>query len=132
MAGLEQEVDGVRYPDVRENIISAIRGLSNRDYQRRVWVMREMPPNVVHDDFALAIEILYDLAGLRDDTPETWVGVILCDKKEAELADAVMTQLDGVLGKYGSDKTDEEYINCPEWPRVIAASQQFMNYVNEK
>lgn len=132
MDGLEQEVGGVRYPDVRENIVAAIRGLSNEEYQRRVWIGREMPANVEHDDFALAIEILYDLAGLRDDKPETWIGVILRDRNEAELVDAVMVQLDVVLDKYGANRADDEYINLPEWANVVAASKRFTDYVDRE
>jgi hypothetical protein len=68
----------VKYPQMRQDLISTIRKLADPEYQRKVWVDHQFPEGVEYDSFDLAISILLDDTALVEE-PETHIGVILVD-----------------------------------------------------
>ncbi|MGW4114001.1 SCO4402 family protein [Actinosynnema sp. NPDC004786] len=119
---MEQAMTGVDYPDMRVEIVDAIRALSDPEYQRRVWVRREMPHPNYHDNFTMNIHVLYDDTTVFENLSEA-VGPYLRNQAEIRALAPLKDALDSLFDVYGTELTDEEYIDKPEWPTVIATAR---------
>ena len=111
----------VRYPYMREALLETIHKLANREYQHRAWVNQEFPDPNRYDCFDNVVHFLFDDSYLADDAERT-IGAILENEKEAEVVQRIINSINIVLKKLGTEASDEEYINCPEWDDVVVAA----------
>ncbi len=113
----------MKYPEMRNELISNLESLSDWEYQKKCWVLRECPNGVEYDEFDLSVHFLFDDTKLATD-PESTVGSFLKDEIEAQAVKTVCHELNSIFDKYGYNLTDEEYINLVEWPKVIESASK--------
>lgn len=110
----------VRFPAARRELLSALRALADLEYQRRVWIRRELPTPGYYDELDLEIHVLYDDTCVLPN-PELCVGtVIRASEVEA------LRRLDGVLGPVIDElgnSADEDYLAHEDWTAVAAAAK---------
>jgi hypothetical protein len=119
MAALAQLVGSVmslRYPEMRAEVIEALRTLSDVDYQRRVWINHEWPEPNAYDSLDEQVHILFDDIDVCVD-PARWVGVVLQPSEVEPLRR--LCELFGVLIDDLGDVPDEVYLAEPRWPSVV-------------
>lgn len=54
------------------------------------------------------------------------------DEDEMHAVTAVIRAIDHILKTYGTELTDEQYINAPEWTQVVSAAQTALAVLNKK
>lgn len=111
----------VKYPKMREELLETLRSLADREYQHKVWLERDYPPEIKYDCFDEVVHFLYDDTVLAEN-PDAALGVIIEDEKEARLISAVCQAIDLVFEALGTGVSDEEYIKSSEWTRVVEAA----------
>lgn len=119
----EEKLLTLKYPQIREELLETLRSLADAEYQRSAWVNHEFPPGIEYDEFDYAVHFLYDDAGLAED-PEGAIGLFVKDEQEVQLIKTVVHALERVFNALGTNATDEEYINSPEWAGVLKTASQ--------
>lgn len=116
---MDHLTSGVEFPLKRENVIAAVRALSDMEYQRTRWGRYEEGVRF-YDDLALDIHVLYDDTDVLPD-PRGAVPAVLHQSEVGPLAHlgAVLAPL---LDAYG-DSAEEVYRRDPRWPDVVAAAR---------
>lgn len=109
------------YPSMRLELIYYLEGLSDREYQNQSWVENNRP-NGGHDELDYSIHFLYDDTCLAKN-PSSLIGIVLKDQAEVDAIKDLIDELENVFEKYGTNLSDEEYINKKEWDRVILAAR---------
>ena len=107
----------VQYPEWRDEVIDAVRALSDLDYQRRVWVSGESIGPNFFDSLQERIHTLFDDADVLPE-PGHRLGVLLRDDGEVEALRHLGRMLDEVISDLG-DAPDEHYLADPRWPEVV-------------
>ncbi|MET9482693.1 hypothetical protein [Streptomyces sp. NPDC006638] len=122
MAGVElSELSGVSFPDMRRNVVSAVRALADEEYQHRVWVGRIYPQEGFYDDLSVNLNILYDDTLVLDDPPSA-LGTVLTSEEEVAAMVVLASAVDDLLRREGNDKTDAEYVASPLWGAVLRSA----------
>ncbi|TQJ52685.1 hypothetical protein FBY34_0385 [Streptomyces sp. SLBN-115] len=106
---------------MRMNVISAVEALSDREYQRRVWIERDYPSGEYFDDFTLNVNILYDDTLVLED-PAATLGLILRSREEVEAMAQLASALNELFRGEGKEKADEEYVESPLWDVVVRSA----------
>lgn len=117
----------MKFPEMRNELISNLEGLSDLRYQQDCWVNGRCPAPVEYDCFDLPVHFLFDDTDLHCD-PESLIGDILKDKKEAELISDVCVAIDNIFQKYGTELSDQEYLELSEWVEVLRSSKTAFDY----
>jgi hypothetical protein len=118
----------VKFPDMRREVISALRSLADPEHQRLRWGRVEEGVDY-YDDLTLNVHILYDDTQVLP-SPETAVPAVL-HQSEAPALQA----LDAVLGPLLDDlgeQPDSEFLADPRWPRVVEAARHALAVVEER
>jgi hypothetical protein len=113
----------MKYPEMRKELISTMKCLSDRNYQRTVWIEKKYPKGVVDDNFDYAVHFLFDDTCLAED-PKKLIGYALKNEKECDLVTDVIDALNILFEKLGTNLSDEQYINSPFWEKVIETSKK--------
>ena len=113
----------VKYPKMREELLETLRSLADREYQHKVWLEGDYPPEIECDSFDEVVHFLYDDTVLAEN-PDATIGVIIENEKEARLMSAVCQAIDLVFEVLGTEASDEEYITSSEWTRVVEAASK--------
>ncbi len=106
---------------MRKELIQYLEGLSNLEYQKKIWVAGKSIDGTVHDELDYAIHFLYDDTELATD-PNSLIGWILLDQCEADSIRNLTCAIDRLFEINGLELTDEEYIQKNEWPSVVSAA----------
>jgi hypothetical protein len=112
----------IQLPHKREELIYYLTALADPVYQHRVWLKHEFPPGIVYDCFDYAVNFFFDDTALAD-APQETIGWILENEEEMQAVSKVINAVDEVLNKLGTELTDEQYINSPEWQSVIESAK---------
>ncbi|MFJ2456801.1 hypothetical protein ACIOWK_34805 [Pseudomonas protegens] len=118
----KMELTDLKYPTMREELISYLQGLSSLDYQYSAWVSRTNP-DIGYDEFNYTVNFLYDDTDLATDA-RSWVGIVLRGECEVKAISDVVKSIDRVFDKYGACLTDAECLTKPEWVDVIESSKR--------
>ncbi|MEV4096180.1 SCO4402 family protein [Streptosporangium saharense] len=121
MDEIMQDVNDIRFLSMRDEIISSVNTLANREYQQNVWVERKYPHPGYYDDFSMNIHILYDDTNVLED-PEGAIGTYLTSHDEAEALANLHEALEALFTELGTELTDIEYINSAYWEAVVEAA----------
>ncbi len=113
----------VQLPQMREEIIAAVRALSDPDHQRQVWIERRYPHPGYYDDLTLNLNVLYDDTLVLED-PEAAIGTTLRDTAEAQKMQQLADRLDEILNSVGPAEGDATYIGHRLWPLVVEAARE--------
>ncbi|MFH8753746.1 hypothetical protein ACH4GK_41465 [Streptomyces rimosus] len=119
----------VQFPEMRERVISAVRHLSDTQYQRKVWLNRDYPHAGYYDDFTLTFNSLQDTAVL-DDTVAA-IGITLTSAAEAAAMQHLADQLEEILDTVGGQAPDSAFLASPLWNRVVDAAQQALKAMSQ-
>ncbi|MGX1887569.1 SCO4402 family protein [Streptomyces sp. NPDC055287] len=126
--GVEQAVtvERVKLPEMRAEIISALRALSDTGYQKRVWIDRDYPHPDYYDDFTLNVNVLYDDTTVLAD-PEAALGYTLTSEAEVRVMKTLADVLGNTLSQVGREATDAEFLASPCWPQVVATATRALS-----
>jgi len=120
----------VEFPYMRTELISYIKGLSDKNYQYNEWVLHK-GESCTYDEFDYTVHFLYDDTDISENADD-YIGSIFLDKKEADSVRNIVEKIDIIFDKYGLELSDEEYIEKPEWNDVIEAAQKARNILGEE
>lgn len=107
----------VQFPDMRLEVIAALRALADPQRQQSWGKVEEGVSS--YDDLTLNVHILYDDCQVLPD-PSAAVGSVL-EASEVDALRAVHEVLNPLLDELG-DKPDSEYVGDPRWRSVVAAA----------
>ncbi|WP_240351514.1 SCO4402 family protein [Streptomyces olivoreticuli] len=120
----------IQLPEMRAEVITAVRALSDPEYQKRVWVDRQYPSPGYFDDFTLNVNILDDATVL--DAPYATIGFTLASDEEA----GAMAELAGCLGEVldavGAESPDDAFLASPLWEKVVAAAKAALDELTHR
>lgn len=112
----------VKYPEMRSEVVEAVRALSDPEYQRSQWGRYEDGVEY-YDDLTLNIHVLYDDCMVLPD-PHVAVPDVL---RESEVQ--VFAALERALGPMIEDlgnQADAVYIADPRWHAVVEAAARVL------
>ncbi|WP_353112390.1 hypothetical protein [Microbacterium sp.] len=112
----------VEFPYMREEVFRAIRGLSDRGYQDRVWG-RHKPGSHFFSDLNLNIHILFDDMRVFPD-PEPEVGAFIYADEVAAFRE-VGPFYDALIDALG-DQSQEVYLRDPRWGNIVQRAKSTM------
>ncbi|MGC4760883.1 SCO4402 family protein [Micromonospora trifolii] len=115
----------VRFPDLRNEIVRAVKALADPAYQWSAWVRRELPPGR-YDEFTHRIHILYDDTAVLED-PNAAIGIYLRSQEEADAMRNLAQTLDVLFDECGMELPDEAYLRAPGWPAVVQAANRALS-----
>jgi len=117
----------LKYPSMRDELISYLEGLSDPSYQYKAWVERTSP-ELSYDELNYTVHFLYDDTQLAND-PDAWIGLVLKNKDEAQALKGVGNAIENVFEIYGLDLSDSEYLGKKEWACVVEASRHALRVI---
>jgi hypothetical protein len=118
----------MKFPGMRKELIEYLEGLGDKVYQYSCWVNKECPKGIEYDELDYAVHFFFDDTNLSE-TPEELIGYCLSNESEAHAVKAVCSALQYLFDKYGFEKTDEEYICCSEWDKVVDAANKAVDII---
>lgn len=120
-------MSAIEFPEMRHEVIAALRSLSDRTHQQLRWGRREEGVNY-YDDLTLNLHILYDDCQVLP-SPESAVPAVLHAREVTALRalDAALSPLIGDLG----DRPDSDYQTDPRWPGIIEAARSALKVMEE-
>ncbi|MBT5109021.1 MAG: hypothetical protein HOM25_10085 [Rhodospirillaceae bacterium] len=119
----------INLPNMRVQLIGCLESLSDLAYQKKCWVLDKCPVGV-QDNFNLSVHFFFDDTSLSEN-PHLLVGVCLRNENEAQAIQQVCQMIDKVFDEHGLDKSDEEYINCPEWGAVLNSASEALAIIRK-
>lgn len=117
----------VEFPEMRNEVIAALRSLSDPAHQKRVWGRVEDGVDY-YDDLTLNIHILYDDTQVLP-TPETAVPTVL-HQSEVDALREVDRALAPLIRDLGNSP-DDRYLGDPRWVEVLRASGAALDVMRE-
>jgi hypothetical protein len=110
----------VTFPEMRDEVIAALRSLSDPLHQETQWGRAEEGVNY-YDDLTLNVNTLYDDCRVLP-SPESSVPEVLLDSDVPALQ-AVEDALGPMIRDLGN-RPDADYLADPRWGSVVTAAQQ--------
>ncbi|WP_405656899.1 hypothetical protein [Streptomyces sp. RK9] len=120
----------VNLPEMRAEVVSAVRALASPEHQQKVWIDRTYPHPDYYDDLTLNVHILYDDTTVLA-SPEAALGNTLASEQEVRAMEELARALDAVLENVGVDVPDAEFLRSPLWPQVVVAAQAALAALDE-
>lgn len=120
----------IKYPAMRKELAGYLQSLSDLDYQRRIWVEGGSEGSIQHDEFDYAVHFLYDDTQLARD-PRATIGWILRNVSEADRIETLVAAIEHIFQSYGTELSDAQYIDLPEWCSVVDAAQKALAAISE-
>lgn len=117
--------DKIKYPEMRGEVLTALRSLSDIEHQRTRWGRSY---DDYYGDLDLNIHVLYDDTSVLED-PDLTVGSIVYSN-EVPLLRALDEVLNPILDEVG-DRPDSDYINHAKWATVLNAAAQAVQMFEE-
>ena len=124
------ELSELKFRSMREELISYLSGLSDLEYQYQAWVERSSP-GLDYDELNYTVHFLCDDTWLAENA-SNWIGLVLRDEIEARSVENVVSALDLVFDKYGTELSDKEYLEKKEWLWVVNASKDALSILLSK
>ena len=119
---MEQAMTLVWFPRARRQTIISIAALSDRPYQERVWLRRELPFPDYYDELDLNIHVLFDDLCILPHPGPADHQVLLPGPEVGRLA-ALGTVFDSMIRRLG-DLGDADYLSDPQWPEIVDLAQR--------
>ncbi len=119
----------MKFPMMRAELVSYLEGLADKAYQQSCWVNDKCPVGVV-DCFDLPIHFLFDDTDLATNATSC-IGYFIRNESEAQAITKLCNILDDIFEKYGTELSDAQYIELPEWDNVISQAQFTLHLVRK-
>lgn len=116
---------------MREQLIDFLLCLSDMEYQKECWVKGNCPSGVQWDNFDLAVHFFFDDTDLASNA-KIQIGYFLRDENEANLVRDLCNKIDIIFDEYGTELSDNEYINLPEWKEVLRAAKKAHSFISNR
>jgi hypothetical protein len=116
---MSDPVSSIRFPAMRQEVLSALESLSDRHHQATAWGRYDRGTEQ-YDDLTLNVHILYDDCQVLPD-PQKAVGTVLLPTETARLRH-LYKALNPLLEDLG-DSPDAVYLADPRWPCVVHAAR---------
>ncbi|MGZ8750460.1 MAG: SCO4402 family protein [Pseudonocardia sp.] len=120
---MSDQVSSIRFPAMRQEVLSALESLSDRNHQAAAWGRHDRRAGR-YDDLTLNVHILYDDCQVLPD-PQTAVGAVLLAGETARLRH-LHKALNPLLEDLG-DSSDAVYLADPRWPSVVHAARSALD-----
>lgn len=117
----------VQFPRMRDEVIAALRSLSDRRHQDLQWGVYD-PDVTYYDDLALVVHVLYDDCQVLPD-PASSVGAVLLPE-EVEPLRRLSDVLDPILDEL-RDRPDVDYLAHDQWKDVEGAACEVLIAMQE-
>lgn len=111
----------LKYPSMREELISYLGELSDKEYQIRNWLPENSEDGIPKSSLDYSVHFLFDDTNLSLD-PKKCIGFFLYNENEANVISKLIRAIDVLFKVYGDKLTDKEYICTPEWLEVMHAA----------
>ncbi|MER6046642.1 hypothetical protein ABT168_04085 [Streptomyces sp. NPDC001793] len=119
----------IRLPEMREEVVSAVRALADPEYQKRVWIERKYPNPGYFDDFTLNVNILGDATVLDD--PYAAIGYTLASEEEAQAMKGLSDRLLHIIEEVGSESPDSAFLASPLWDGIAEAARNALEVMTQ-
>lgn len=116
----------VKYPEMRQQVATALAALADPDYQQRVWIERTYPQHDFYDDLTLNVNILYDMVLPN---ARSRIGAVLLTENEVDKL-TILEKVLGPLVKELRDAPDNQYLADPRWQDVVLAARAALSSMN--
>lgn len=121
---MERAVSSViEHPEMRNEVIAALRSLSDPLHQRTQWGRVEEGVDY-YDDLTLNVHVLYDDTMVLP-SPEVAIPGVLHENEASALR--MVDEALGPLIRELGDRPDEAYMADPRWANVVAAARAALN-----
>lgn len=117
----------VTFPEMRNEVIAALRSLSDPVHQATRWG-RSIEGVDYYDDLTLNVNTLYDDCQVLP-SPESAVPAVLLERDIPSLS-----ELQAALGPMIVDlgnRSDADYLADPRWPTVVAAAKSALDAMHQ-
>ncbi|MCE9637530.1 MAG: hypothetical protein K8T90_17655 [Planctomycetes bacterium] len=121
----------VRFPQMRWFLQEALRALADSEFQQLVWVARRSDAEKRwHANFDEVVHTILDDLDLGRD-PDKSIGSFTCNVDEARAAAEVACAIERLLKKYGTRRSDAEYVATREWSEVMQLARQALDLMKD-
>jgi hypothetical protein len=114
----------IKFPDMRENLIGAIRYLANSETEITHKKVDGEGNLLEYFDFSLAVHIIYDDIPGMEDSHEGCIGDILKNEDEEKCMKELIKNLNYVLDVDEVGELDKNYILSKHWQLVIKSARK--------
>ena len=128
MEELEPPMTTVQYPNMRAEVVGALKALSDHEYQQRVWTRHDYPHDKFYDDLTTNLNILFDDTCVLPD-PKQRIGWILYPN-EVEALRELAEVLDPLITELG-DADDTHYLEHSQWGEVVRRAGNAQSVFNQ-
>ena len=128
MALIESTMNQIRFPDMRANLHGFSESLSDEAYQTRVWI--EHQPSATCDSFTDVVHFFYDDTTLAEH-PDQWIGLILRNASEVNAVKALVSAMDSLFAKMGTEAPDETYRRSGDWPQIVILARKLVAQLDQ-
>ena len=125
---MEPTMNPIRFLDMRANLHGFSESLSDEAYQKRVWIERQ--PSATRDSFTDVVHFFYDDTTLAEH-PDQWLGLILRNASEVDAVKALVSAMDVLFAKIGTEEPDEAYIRSADWPQVVMLARKLVTQLEQ-
>ena len=110
----------IQYPEMRAQVVTSLRSLSNLEHQRTQWG-KASEDGAYYDDLDLNVHVLYDDTTVLPDPVESVGSIIMAD--EVGVLEKFNSVLEPIIDELG-DEPDAVYLAHPGWNAVINAAAE--------
>lgn len=108
----------IQYPEMRAQVITSLRSLSDLEHQRTQWG-KVTDDEGHYDDLDLNVHVLYDDTTVLPDPVESVGSIITAD--EVDVLEKLNSVLEPIIDELG-DEPDAAYLAHPGWNAVVSAA----------
>lgn len=119
----------VKFKERRTNLIAFLEVLADSEYQNKFWKQKK-GVNVIQNyaDFEMVIHFFFDDTQLAEDAYHE-IEYFLKTEQEAIVLTELTQLLNALLEKYGTTLLDSEYIEKPEWSKIINHAKKVLDII---
>jgi hypothetical protein len=125
----EELIDTVEHPYMRMELVSKIKKLSDRSYQKRYWC-KQTAKHFFWDNLRMVREFIDD--NCLFEAPYDQIGYSLRSEDELKILVPVFNLLEKVPNEIGRDRPDLDYLDSPLWEELIQASARAFKYIKDQ
>ncbi len=118
----------VLYPNMREELINAMRTLSDVEYQQRAWIEHIFPVGIQYDEFSISLNIIEDVGFFEKTEPK--IGGVIENLQELIAVERVAYAIEYMFNCRGNNRTDAEYMADPLWSVVVGRAAKALKILS--
>lgn len=116
--------------NIRNTLLSYLRLFSDNEYQRRIWIEENYPPDGQFITLRSAIEYFFNDIEINN-VPERGLGFYFKDQAEVNAIRAFSTRLKIMIDLIGLNVSDVSYVRYPLWNEVLQAAKNAVDLMDQ-